>query len=140
MNDSVKRFLLIFSITLLIGLLLFGILFGGTILGYWGSVDDLDIDSLTLRQNSSLIYLDEDGNEVEFYSLNAEENRIWADMDQIPEYLGQAFVSIEDERFYQHRGFDLRRTVKATLTWIGDKITRREGAGPLWGEVPLPNS
>ena len=128
MKHYVKKFFAIFGITLGIGLLVIAVAFGGAILGYWGSADDIDIEALTLRKNSSIVYIDENGKEVELQKLNMEENRVWVDIEGTPEYLQQAFVAIEDERFYEHRGFDLPRTTKATLTWIGNKLTGKQGA------------
>lgn len=34
------------------------------------------------------------------------ENRIWANLDQIPKNLQEAVVAIEDKRFYKHHGVD----------------------------------
>ena len=128
MKEYRKQFLFIFSITLVIGLFLFGILFGGAVLGFWGSMGEMDIEALTLRQNSILVYTDpETGEERELQQLNAEENREWVSIDDIPKDLQHAFVSIEDERFYKHNGFDLRRTGKATLSWLGRKLTGKSG-------------
>ena len=128
MKEYKKQFLKIFGITLLIGVLFVGILFGGAILGFWGGIGDLDIDALSLRQNSTLVYFDpETGEEKELTKLNAEENRDWAEITEIPKDLQHAFVAIEDERFYTHKGYDLKRTVKATLSWIGNKITGKSG-------------
>ena len=36
----------------------------------------------------------------------------------IPKQLSDAFIAIEDKRFYQHNGVDLRRTLSASLNWI----------------------
>lgn len=136
MKHYVKKFLVIFSITLVIGLLAVGVAFGGAVLGYWGNVDELDLESLTLRQNSSIVYLDPDtGEEKELQKLTAEENRIWVDLPATPEHLQKAFVAIEDERFYDHRGFDVKRTAKATLTWFVNKITGKSGAASLGGST-----
>ena len=33
-------------------------------------------------------------------------------------YLPEAFVAIEDERFYKHKGVDLKRTLAATTTYV----------------------
>ena len=129
MKPYTKQFLLIFGTTLMAGILLIGIIFGGAVLGFWGNLDDLDVEALTLQQNSTLVYFDpETGAETELQKLSAEENRDWASLQQIPEDLQQAFVAIEDERFYTHKGYDFKRTVKATLTWFGRKITGRSGA------------
>ena len=35
-------------------------------------------------------------------------NRIYKTIDTIPKYLANAFVAIEDERFYEHNGIDLQ--------------------------------
>lgn len=127
MKHYIKKFLSIFGITLIAGLLIIGIIFGGAVLGYWGNTDEIDVESLTLRQNSSIVYIDESGSEVELQELNDAENRIWVDIEDTPEYLQNAFVAIEDERFYEHKGYDLPRTLKATFTWIKNKLTGNSG-------------
>lgn len=55
---------------------------------------------------------------VEYDILYGDENMVWADTSEIPDLLKNAFVAIEDQRFYQHRGVDWRRTGKATLNYI----------------------
>lgn len=42
------------------------------------------------------------------------ENRVYVPLRQIPLVLQQAVVAIEDERFYQHRGVDVRGVLRAT--------------------------
>ncbi len=128
MKEYRKQFLKIFGITLLAGVLFVSILFGGAVLGFWGGIGDLDVDALTLQQNSTLVYFDpETGEEKELTKLNAQENREWAEITKIPKDLQHAFVAIEDERFYTHKGYDLKRTAKATISWIGRKITGKSG-------------
>ena len=128
MKAETKKFLSIFGISLGIGLVLFALFFAGAIFGLWGNMDDLDIEGLTLRQNSALVYLDaKTGEEKVFQYISTDEDRVWADIEKIPTYLQHAFVSIEDERFYEHNGFDFRRTTKATLTWFGNKLLGKSG-------------
>jgi penicillin-binding protein 1A len=55
-----------------------------------------------------------DMNGVPFAHL-ATVNRRIVSLDSIPPYLGQAFVAIEDQRFYRHGGVDLWRTAGALL-------------------------
>lgn len=55
---------------------------------------------------------------VEYDILYGDENMVWADGSEIPALLKQAFISIEDQRFYTHAGVDWRRTGKATLNYI----------------------
>ena len=104
------------------------VLFAGAIFGLWGGLSDLDVDALTLRQNTTLVYLDpQTGEERELQKLSAEENRDWASIEEIPKDLQHAFVSIEDERFYTHKGYDFKRTAKAALTLVGRKLTGKSG-------------
>jgi len=44
------------------------------------------------------------------------ENREWASSDEIPVMLKNAFVSVEDVRFYYHSGIDIKRLVGAALS------------------------
>lgn len=45
--------------------------------------------------------------------LHATENRVWASYEEIPEYMMDAVVAIEDKRFYLHNGVDWKRTAGA---------------------------
>src|SRR3990170_561055 len=45
--------------------------------------------------------------------LHAGENRIVVDSTQIPQSLRDAVVAVEDKRFYQHRGIDLKALLRA---------------------------
>ncbi len=129
MKYYMKKFMRIFLVAFAVIALVVGIAFGGAIFGYWGGADDLDIDSMVLNQNSVIVYTNQKtGNEVELQRINSSENREWVDIENIPVNLQNAFISIEDERFMEHRGYDLPRTIKATLTWIGNKLTGKSGA------------
>ncbi|HLQ97041.1 MAG TPA: PBP1A family penicillin-binding protein, partial [Pseudogracilibacillus sp.] len=44
-----------------------------------------------------------------------EENRVHVDIDDVPDDVKNAIVSIEDKRFYKHKGIDYRRISKAAL-------------------------
>lgn len=56
--------------------------------------------------------VDRDGNELEKFVASGS-NRIYKTNADIPQYLRDAFVAIEDERFYQHKGIDLKGIVRA---------------------------
>ena len=43
---------------------------------------------------------------------------IYSDYDSIPKNLKDAFVSIEDKRFYKHKGVDWKRTLSAGLNYF----------------------
>lgn len=129
MKHYVGKFIKIFLITFIIIAVIATVAFLGAVFGYWGDVDDIDVDSLTLNQNSVIVYDDpKTGQETELYKVDSAENREWADIGDIPEDLQKAIISIEDERFMEHKGYDLPRTAKATFVWIGRKITGNRGA------------
>lgn len=56
--------------------------------------------------------------ELESQRLYGLENRIFADIDTIPEHVKNAFIAIEDHRFYEHNGVDIYRTGGAVLSFI----------------------
>lgn len=90
-------------------------------------IEELDLGGLGMNF-TSIIYAPErdstgvpTGQYVEYDRLHGGENRIWADMKEIPDNLKQAFVAIEDRRFYEHNGVDWKRTSGAALDWITGK-------------------
>lgn len=129
MSHYVKKFVKIFTATILVFFLVAGIAFCGAVLGYWGNIDDLEVETLILNRNSSIVYNDpETGEEKELHKISSAENREWADIENIPEDLQNAFVAIEDERFFEHRGVDIPRTTKATFAYIGNKLIGRSSS------------
>lgn len=51
----------------------------------------------------------------------------YAAIDRIPRAMIDAFVSIEDKRFWQHEGVDFLRTGEAALAYLKKKITHKGG-------------
>ncbi len=78
---------------------------------------DLNARSLNL---SSFIYIEDpdSGDFVEYQKLYGTENRIWVDIQDMPEYMGKAIIAIEDKRFYDHNGVDWVRTGGAVLSLL----------------------
>lgn len=71
------------------------------------------IENLELNMTSIVYVQDENGEWKEYRRLHGDENRIWVSIDKAPQMLIDAFVAIEDERFYEHKGVDWKRTVAA---------------------------
>ena len=82
----------------------------------------LDLEMLTANQGrtTKLYYYDGDGNAVELENerLHGAENRIWIPLSEIPKDVQNAFIAIEDHRFYEHPGVDFRRTSGAVLGFL----------------------
>ena len=55
----------------------------------------------------------DDAGEVMVTLAGEESNRVYVTLDQIPIHLQNAFIAIEDERFYRHGGIDLRGIARA---------------------------
>ncbi len=76
----------------------------------------LDLSAYTMMENSVIYYEDKNtGQLVELQTLKGKENRELVTYDQIPEDLINAFVAIEDKRFWNHQGVDWRRTASGLL-------------------------
>ncbi len=68
---------------------------------------------------TSIIYVRNDKNEWEEYQrIHGTENRIWVDIEEIPQQLIDAFIAIEDQRFYNHSGIDWKRTAGAVVNFM----------------------
>ena len=108
----------IFKIILILGVVFAIIgagLFAGIYFGLFGGDFEITKNDLLINKNNSIVK-DSAGNVIA--NLAGDENRKIISMDEMPEYLPQAFVSIEDERFYIHQGVDIKRTAAATLTYV----------------------
>lgn len=108
----VLSLILIISI---LGIFAGGIAFYNEKLGF---IDNFNTDDFSLDRNSFIYYTDKNGDDVEYAQIQGNVNRIWANYDDISDYLAKAIVAIEDERFYQHHGFDFKRLMGATFNYI----------------------
>lgn len=95
---------------------------------------DVEYDEFSLAL-SSVIYTEnrQTGALEELITLTGSEYRSWVDYDDIPDCVEKAVVSIEDQRFYKHRGVDWYRTSGAFVnmflsmsnTFGGSTITQQ---------------
>lgn len=109
-----KRFALTFFKAILLLILAVGIIGVcgglGVVKGILASAPDTDID-VSPSGFSAFVY-DAEGNQIA--KLDAEgSNRVPVSMDKIPENLAHAFVAIEDARFYEHNGIDIKGIIRA---------------------------
>lgn len=73
----------------------------------------LDLSTFSLDLNSFVYYVDSNGEIKLLQRLYANDNREWAEYEDIPQNLINATVAIEDKRFYEHQGVDWITTIKA---------------------------
>lgn len=81
------------------------------------------VDKLSLNLMSVVYGRDDKGEFTEFEYISAGEKRVWASYDEISEDYRDAFVAIEDERFYKHHGIDIKRTTGAVINEVFGKST-----------------
>lgn len=128
LGKAILRFLgWMLSILMTVGLIgvITGVIVGGAFLLYVQNYLDTGVDDFSMmaedrQMTTSIAYLDEKGNivEDETQRLSALENRVWVKYSDMGDYLPNAFVAIEDKRFYEHDGVDWIRTIKVTLDFF----------------------
>ncbi len=74
---------------------------------------DLNRDLYALNRPAAFTFLDAEGREVGHRGAIVGER---LNLEQMPAYLPAAFIAMEDRRFYDHRGFDLRGLIRAA--WV----------------------
>lgn len=79
-----------------------------------------NIRNMEINMTSVIYVQNEEGNWEEYQRLHGTENRIWVGIDKVPQYLKDAFIAIEDERFETHSGVDWKRTAAA----VGNKLLK----------------
>ncbi len=110
----------------LIGITILGIitLAGGIAILSIGLPDVTDLENITATQ-STQIY-DREGNLL--YTIHGDENRQTVDYENISQYLIDATVAIEDDRFWEHSGFDIWGIGSAVLHELFGIGTQRGGS------------
>ena len=78
------------------------------------------LDEFETKVSTELYYQEPSSGEWTMYHtlFLDSENRIWADLEQIPKDLRNAVVAIEDKRFYTHKGVDWHGTARAIFSTI----------------------
>lgn len=106
-----KIFLIIFLVCFIMGI--------GLVIGFVQSVLNgagaLAKEDFEIKQFTTTIY---DKNGDVYTQLDSSENRTYVALNEMSPYLKEAFISIEDERFEEHFGIDLKRTGAAVVKWI----------------------
>lgn len=87
------------------------------------AVFNLTDEKYSQNQTSFIYGYDADGKEVELTRLHGEENRIWVNLDDMSEYMDDAFIAIEDERFLKHHGVDWKRVISVIV------LSKNKGQG-----------
>jgi penicillin-binding protein 1A len=126
-----KKVLRIILLSLLSLMLATGLVLTLYLAAVLGSLDDFDPEQLERYQQTSFFY-DHQGNIIT--NLHGTENRIKISLNDIPRHVQDAFVSVEDVRFFEHPGFDIRRMFGSLIANIKARALV-QGAGTITQQV-----
>lgn len=101
----------------------------GIIQGLLDSAPALSDIELMPAGYATKIY-DTDGNVTQTLA-GSDANRIYADIDQIPLSVRNAFIAIEDCRFYEHKGIDLKGILRAVYSGVTSREGIEQGASTI---------
>lgn len=111
-HPKLKKFIIIcFVLFVLLCLIGIGVFAGIFFSDKW----KIDKEDLEISLHNTTVY---DKNGKQIAELTGDENRRIITLSEMGEYLPNAFVAIEDERFYSHYGIDIKRTAGAIVTYI----------------------
>ncbi|WP_300384030.1 transglycosylase domain-containing protein [Clostridium sp.] len=76
------------------------------------STPPLDVNAVLSLNEPSMLF-DDEGNFID--NIPTDEERYIVELDKMSQDLKDAYISIEDERFYTHKGVDFKRTIGSAL-------------------------
>lgn len=126
---KIKIFRILFLLILL-AVIVAGFMVGKLILDVIAKAPEIDPTNVlsTLSQNSSI--LDQNGNLIEKIQA-ANENREIVELKRMPKYLREAFIAIEDKRFIDHFGIDIKGLMGALFSNIKSGDLTGRGASTI---------
>lgn len=125
-RKKITRFALISCIALLMALIIFG---GGFFIHSIATIPPYDTGKLDFDATSKVY----DINGELIASLYGEQNRTPVPLKNIPWSLQKAVLAVEDNRFYDHHGFDLKGIGRAVIRTLTGK--RLEGGSTITNQV-----
>ena len=111
-------------LTMLILFLAVSVVAGGYVFAIIKSTPPLDVETVLRLSEPSSLY-DKDSQYID--TIHSEISRTVIDFDQMPQNLKDAYVSIEDQRFYDHKGIDPRRILGSLVTDVKKIFKKQNG-------------
>ncbi len=111
-KNTVTKVLKITLIALLFIIIIASSVVLGTVYSWVKGAEPLDYDEIfDLNQTTYIV----DKNDRVIDKLHANENRTMVTLSEIPNNLQNAFIAIEDRRFYTHKGIDIQRIIGSAI-------------------------
>ena len=121
--------LIILKIILVLCLIFF-VCIGGFLYGSFRGILSSTPATYNLKPKySATIIYDDKGKKTQVLS-DYSSNRIIVEYEQLPDNLKNAFIAIEDERFYEHNGVDLKGIIRALVNDI-THMSSNQGASTI---------
>lgn len=81
---------------------------------------DVDLTDVELSYSSFVYAKDKNNQDVLIKQISSDQSRVWVEIEDIPQHVLDAFVAVEDERFFEHDGVDWKRTITVTVKAVFD--------------------
>lgn len=107
----INAFRIFLVLILVLGLAVAGVIFG-IAKGYVDTAPELDLAKIDEQAETSFFY-DRNGRLIS--DFKGTENRVMVSINTVPHHLRNAFIAVEDVRFYSHNGIDIKRIIGAFL-------------------------
>ncbi len=117
-HPKIKKIIKITLLTILLIIIIAAGIIAGKVYGIFKSAK-LSMEQIGIEFENTIL-IDSEGNVIG--ELTGDENRKVIKLNDMSEYIRKAFVAIEDERFYDHEGVDIKRTASATFKYALSKI------------------
>lgn len=101
----------------------------GIIKGVIDNAPDITSESVIPKGYKSTVY-DAEGNKMQELIASGT-NRTMVTIDQIPKHVQNAFIAIEDERFYEHNGIDLQGIMRSGVKFVTSGFKIKQGASTI---------
>ena len=107
-----------FSLLFLLTGTICGIAATAYVLNFMEETQSVSIQELTTSYRTNIFEKDLNGEWKRIYSVQNNVQRVPVSLDEVPQYVRDAFVYGEDERFYQHEGVDFKRTAASLANMV----------------------
>ena len=120
---NILKILLVCIVTVIVGV---GCIGAGMVKGVIDSAPDISTIDVSPTGYATKIY-DNQGTEIQSLVASGS-NRVYKGIDEIPMMLQYAFIVLEDERFYEHNGIDIRGIIRAAADVIKTRSLSQGGS------------
>ncbi len=126
-----KLFTLLFLLAILIAGIVFYVKYGRDIFALQDEAVEMVQESTeeTFRDSETSVIYNSKGKQISI--LKGEKDTYYLPIEEIPQYVKDAFVVTEDKKFYTHNGIDPGANVRAVLALIRHKGEITQGASTI---------